>query len=54
MLTNILADKRRLFQIMLNFISNSLRLSKNGGYIKIHVDVLEEQLIEDKEINIQR
>lgn len=39
-------DKRRFLQIFLNFISNSLKFTSQGGFIKVHMKILEEQATE--------
>lgn len=45
MFKQIFSDKRRTLQILLNFISNSLKFTKSGGSIKISLKVLEEQVV---------
>jgi signal transduction histidine kinase len=46
---SIFSDKRRMLQILLNFISNSLKFTQKGGYILVRLRVLEEQVIDSKE-----
>ena len=41
MLKSIIGDRRRFLQIMLNFISNSLKFTDEGGTIKVILRVLE-------------
>lgn len=43
--SKILNDKRRFLQILLNFISNSLKFTSKNGFIKVHLLVLQEQKI---------
>lgn len=38
----IWGDKRRYLQILLNFISNSLKFTKKDGFIKVHLNILQE------------
>lgn len=40
------SDKRRTLQILLNFISNSLKFTSCKGFIKVKLSVLEEQQLE--------
>lgn len=40
-------DKKRMMQILLNFISNSIKFTRQKGFVKIHLDVLEEQVVND-------
>ena len=42
----IYSDKRRTLQILLNFISNSVKFTSNKGFIKVKLAVLEEQQLE--------
>lgn len=41
---NVMIDQRRMLQIILNFLSNSMKFTPSGGFIKIHLNVLEEQI----------
>jgi signal transduction histidine kinase len=41
---NVMIDRRRVLQIILNFLSNSLKFTSNGGFIKVHLKLLEEQV----------
>lgn len=43
--TNVVIDKRRLLQVFLNFLSNAMKFTPNGGYIKVHLRVMEEQRV---------
>mgnify|MGYP001073475104 CR=1 FL=1 len=42
--SKVKSDKRRMVQIMLNFLSNSLNLkfTNDGGFVKIQLKVLQE------------
>lgn len=42
-------DKRRILQVLLNFISNSLKFTKPKGTIKLILRVLEEQVVETQQ-----
>ena len=42
---NALVDKRRILQILLNFLSNSLKFTGKGGFIKVHLRLLEQQIM---------
>ena len=46
MLQHINSDKRRMMQIMVNFISNSLKFTMRKGFIRVTLQSLEEQIIE--------
>ena len=46
MLKNIVCDKRRIMQILLNFISNSLKFTPRKGHIRVRLDVLQQQSID--------
>lgn len=39
----IYSDQRRLLQIVLNFLSNSLKFTKRFGHIKLKLDLLEDE-----------
>ena len=41
MLCNLIIDKRRMLQILLNFLSNSIKFTPAQGFIKVHLNVLE-------------
>lgn len=41
-------DKKRMLQILLNFISNSLKFTKQQGFVKVHLKLLEEQELEEQ------
>lgn len=45
----VYSDQRRTIQILLNFISNSLKFTKKDGFIKVHLRVLEEQSLSSEE-----
>ena len=47
-LKKILNDGRRFQQILLNFISNSLKFITQDGFIKVHLEVLEQQNMASK------
>lgn len=49
LLTSVYSDRRRTLQILLNLISNSLKFTTEGGFIKVHLKVLEEQSIEKQQ-----
>jgi two-component system, sensor histidine kinase and response regulator len=40
--SKVKSDKRRMVQIMLNFLSNSLKFTNDGGFVKIQLKVLQE------------
>lgn len=44
-------DRRRIHQILLNFISNSIKFTNTNGFIKVHLNVLQEQNCEDLKIS---
>ena len=41
----VFCDKRRILQIILNFISNSMKFTNPHGFIKVHLRVTEEQML---------
>lgn len=43
----VYCDKRRMMQILLNFLSNSIKFTSKNGFIKIHLHVIEEQTVND-------
>ena len=43
LLKRIFSDKRRIIQILLNLISNSLKFTNSGGFIAVHIQVMQEQ-----------
>lgn len=52
----VFSDRRRMLQILVNFISNSIKFTKKDGFIKVHLKVLEEQSLEkelDRQSSIQ-
>jgi len=38
----ITCDKRRIMQIILNFLSNAIKFTPQKGNIKLHLNILEE------------
>jgi signal transduction histidine kinase len=43
-------DKRRFLQIFLNFLSNSIKFTSFGGFIKIHLKIIEEQISDNSNL----
>lgn len=43
----VYGDKDRILQILLNFISNSLKFTPKEGFIKVYLKVLEEQIVKE-------
>lgn len=43
--TRVYSDQKRLLQMILNFVSNSLKFTPNNGFIKVALNLLEEQVI---------
>jgi signal transduction histidine kinase len=41
----IYGDERRYLQILLNFLSNSLKFTNEGGEIKVEVKIIESQKV---------
>jgi signal transduction histidine kinase len=41
----VVIDIRRMLQVLLNFISNSLKFTPKNGFIKVHLRILEEQKV---------
>ena len=41
----IYGDKRRYIQLLVNFISNSLKFTSRGGKIKVRIKSIDNQLI---------
>ena len=42
MFTNLFGDERRYLQILLNFVSNALKFSNEGGTITIRLKLIEQ------------
>lgn len=43
----LIGDQRRMIQILLNFVSNSMKFTPQSGVISIHLQLLDEQIAED-------
>ena len=43
----IYGDKNRLIQVIVNFLSNSLKFSNVNSEIKLHLKILEQQNVKD-------
>lgn len=48
LLSNIYGDSARYLQIIVNFLSNAVKFTKNNGEITIRLSVLESQEIKKK------
>lgn len=46
-------DRRRFLQIIQNFVSNSLKFTPSGGFVKIHLKIIEEQIDENQSQKMQ-
>jgi signal transduction histidine kinase len=46
----VVIDIRRMLQVLLNFISNSLKFTPKNGFIKVHLRILEEQKVQVKKV----
>jgi signal transduction histidine kinase len=44
-LRRIIGDERRISQILINIISNSLKFTNENGFVKVHLKVVQEQMI---------
>ena len=42
MFDKVFIDKRRMLQILLNFLSNGIKFTKQNGFIRIKLQVLEQ------------
>jgi signal transduction histidine kinase len=47
----IYGDKSRFLQVIINFLSNSLKFSKVGSEIKLHLELLENHVLASSEFN---
>jgi signal transduction histidine kinase len=41
-LRRIIGDERRISQILINFICNSLKFINENGFVKVHLNVVQE------------
>ena len=48
LIQRIYGDKRRYVQLLLNFLSNSLKFTNRGGKIKARIKIIDNQLITKK------
>lgn len=46
-LKKVHGDKGRILQILLNIISNSLKFTPSQGYVKVILNIVEEQVLEE-------
>jgi signal transduction histidine kinase len=50
MINAVFGDQRRFLQILLNFLSNSLKFTNQNGKITVHIKILDSQLCSDKDL----
>ena len=48
-LRKVSGDRRRFLQILINFISNSLKFTPKGGFIRTSIAILDESILEEKD-----
>lgn len=41
--TQIYGDPNRMTQVLINFLNNSIKFSKRGGQVQVHLEILEYQ-----------
>ena len=51
LIQSVLGDQRRYQQILLNFLSNSLKFTNSGGNVKIRIEILSHQAVKKDKIH---